>query len=583
MTARSLGFTFLALAFSSGAAFADWTTDPATIKATTNNIPKVSAVNDGGTGTFVVWQEESAPGSGVLRAQHVLSTGGVDPAWPADGALLCGTAADRAAIGVIADHLGGAYVWWKEGTSIYLSRFDATGAIASGWPARGRLLGMTYTATLPPAAIEDGAHGIYLAWNATSGDALDPTWIQGTHLGPANTTVGGWPAFPRTLAAVEPVATLDYWPHLALASDGGIFLGWTEWSLDETQVPSTYRLRRFTTSGIPALGWDAPVDVAPFDATLLNDENPETSLMDLTPDGSGGVLYLIGLLSGTAGYASVDVRLLRVASGGTTPAGWPAAGVSVRPDYAYADGGTEASVRVLRDALGGIQVGTIDYATDGGSSYHVDASGATPPWSPIAAAHGFSFQGSHIVPNGNGGVFLATFKPTGPWSQWEPYAFLHVTQSRPPAGWQDFFEVYTDHTYQFYGDIGLASSGIDGGAVFYWSQVRDRFGLFARRFEGAAEITGISPPIRVRALDIASLHFVAGEGVRASVSVPDGESAVLDLFDVSGRRLASAAVASTDSGRPLVIAGTRALASGLYFARLANDRASASGKVVVAR
>jgi len=588
MTARFLAVALVALAISPSAVRADWTTDAATIKATTDNIPKLAAVNDGGSGTFVVWQEESAPGSGVLRAQHVLANGAVDATWPGDGAILCSTVIDRAAIGAVRDQLGGAYVWWKEGKSIYLTRFDATGAVATGWPARGRLLGATYSATLPPSAIEDGAHGIYLAWGTTGGDPVDPTWIQGIHLGPANTGVGGWPNSVRTLGGLEPAATLEYWPRLALGSDGGIFLGWAEWSFDETQIASTYRLRRFTSAGIGAPGWDGPIDLAPFDYDSLyaqtNDIDPEMSLLDLTPDGDGGVFYLAGLIEGGIGYPAADVRLLRVSVAGSTQLGWPIDGLDLRPDYQYADAGNDLSLRVLRDGLGGIEVGSISYATDGGSFYYIEGSGSTPPWRPTSAAYGgFSLQTAHIVPNGNGGVFLATFYPTGPYSPNEPAAFLQVSQSHAPAGWQDFLEIHPDHLYTFYCDIALASSG-NGDAIFYWSQVRERFGLFARRFSGTGEATGISPPIRVPApLDFRSLTFVAGEGVRASVSIPHGESATLDLFDVTGRRVATSAVSSSDVGRPLTIGGTRTLASGLYFAKLATPLASAAGKVVVTR
>ena len=69
----------------------------------------------------------------------------------------------------------------------------------------------------------------------------------------------------------------------------------------------------------------------------------------------------------------------------------------------------------------------------------------------------------------------------------------------------------------------------------------------------------------------------------AAVAIPDGESATLDLFDVSGRRVASSALTSSDGGRPLTIGGTRGLSSGLYFARLASANAATTGKVVVSR
>jgi len=68
------------------AALANWSSEPVTVTPTTASIPLVEACTDGAYGSFVVWQEETAPGVGVLRAQHLLATGDLDPAWPAEGA-----------------------------------------------------------------------------------------------------------------------------------------------------------------------------------------------------------------------------------------------------------------------------------------------------------------------------------------------------------------------------------------------------------------------------------------------------------------------------------------------------------------
>ncbi len=97
--------TLFALAPTS--ALAGWSPDGATIRATTSNIPLVSGCSDGGYGTFVAWQEESSPGQAVLRVQHVLSTGDVDPAWPADGVVAAGNPMTRAELAMLPDRDGG--------------------------------------------------------------------------------------------------------------------------------------------------------------------------------------------------------------------------------------------------------------------------------------------------------------------------------------------------------------------------------------------------------------------------------------------------------------------------------------------
>ena len=580
MTARILGLVFLALALSSSASSAGWTPNGATIRSTTNAIPKIAAANDGAFGTFVVWQEESAPGSGVLRVQHVLASGDADPAWPGDGLEVCSVSAARTQIGLVPDRLGGAYVWWKEGTNLFLSRVTG-GAVAAAWPARGRQLGATRTQSQLPAVLEDGASGVYVAWVATA-LGTDMSAVDVVHLGPGNTGAGGWPNSIRTASSGDPVATVEYWPHLALASDGGVFVAWAQWSSDEAQVPSAFRLRRMTSAGLNATGW-------PSEGLVLGDfhgewfgGDPKMSLLGLAEDGLGGVFAMLGLQTGFDGTStSLETRVYRLQETGAPRAGWPIAGtVLTDAPSTYVDVGTDASYQVFRDD-GFAEIGFPTYY-DHATTFGVAPTTSTGGWTPYSGTGG-TLAGHEVVRGGEGNVFFADFYPHGATGPYEPNAYLRVSQSNPPSGWTDFVEHHDQPVVAWYGDIGLAESG-DGGAVLYWSQVQDRFGLFARRFNGASEVTGVSPPLLVPApLEVTSLRFVAGEGVRASVSVPDGESARLELFDVSGRRVASSSVASSDAGRPLTLGGTRGLASGLYFAKLATAHASASGKVVVAR
>ena len=123
---------------------AGWNPNGVTVTPTTASIPRVTACSDGAGGTFVAWQEEASPGSGVLRAQHLLATGDLDPAWPADGSIACSVVAARPDMGALPDRLGGLYLWWEEGSQLFVTRLDATGVTAAGWPARGRGLGSVF-------------------------------------------------------------------------------------------------------------------------------------------------------------------------------------------------------------------------------------------------------------------------------------------------------------------------------------------------------------------------------------------------------------------------------------------------------
>src|SRR5262249_43279489 len=92
-------------------ALAGWSADPVTVTPTATAIPIVEGTSDGAYGTFVFWQEGSP--NGILRAQHLLPTGDLDPAWSPAGVVVCDIAAARSEVAALPDRLGGAYLSWK--------------------------------------------------------------------------------------------------------------------------------------------------------------------------------------------------------------------------------------------------------------------------------------------------------------------------------------------------------------------------------------------------------------------------------------------------------------------------------------
>ncbi|HEY6865956.1 MAG TPA: T9SS type A sorting domain-containing protein, partial [Candidatus Eisenbacteria bacterium] len=71
--------------------------------------------------------------------------------------------------------------------------------------------------------------------------------------------------------------------------------------------------------------------------------------------------------------------------------------------------------------------------------------------------------------------------------------------------------------------------------------------------------------------------------VRATVSLPDGAPAEVDLFDTAGRRLARQALEGRGGTAEIVLPGTASLPAGLYFGRIVSGRASIAGRVIVLR
>ena len=580
---RSLSVAIVALACCALPALAEW--GRVTITPTATPIPLVEGCTDGANGAFVAWQEGSP--TGILRAKHLLATGAIDPAWPAAGAAVCDVAIARSELIGLPDRLGGFYLTWKEGNSLYLTRIDPSGAVASGWPARGRFLGGVFADSPRPSFIEDGAHGIYLAWGSTTSTAV------AMHLGPANTGAGGWPSSPRAVSVADPTYNTMYWPQIALAPDGGIFVAYAVSTNDEDAAPSAWRLRRLTTAGLIASGW--PVEgltFGSFQRALLGSP-VKASLVAVCPDGRGGVFLSIGDPVGNDpnSGAILQNRLYRLQGNGEGAVDWPAGGeiVNKGPGVYVNDAfgaSADFSYRVFPGVADGGLAGYPQYElhTESGVSFaRCDGTGQFEyGWSANATAVGHEVSGIGI-----GGDFVASFYPST-----EPYyyggvAFISLQRIGSPPGWTDWTESHPSDYGTWYGDIGLAATD-DGNAILFWSQVRGRIGLFAQQFNSSGAVTAVEPG-PIAALEPMRLRFVPGAGVRAVITGPVSDRMRIELFDLAGRRLASQAIApEASAGREasrqeVTIAGTTALPSGLYFGRLAGGASTARGKLIVAR
>lgn len=557
-------------------ALAGWGPDGVCVRATTSDIPVVAACTDGGSGTLVAWQETSVYPAGVLRVQHLLSSGDPDPAWPADGALASGVAVERDFVDVVPDRLGGVYVYWVETAdtpSLFVTRLDPSGHVATGWPASGRPLGAVFLAVGRPRAVEDGSHGVYLGW--TSGEI-----VSAQRLGPDGLGVGGWPNAQVTVVSSAPVTTLRFWPDLALGPDGGVFVSWATWSLDTTVVGSGMFLRRLTGAGANSSGWpEGGLYLGSFRPELLYDL-PRAPLLDISPDARGGLFWIAGTLSGL----SVDLRLHRILADGQASPGWPADGRAAPSQfgqyYYFGYEGPDEGLRVYPDGQDGAIVEEQNFYTDSPpitGLYRCTDAGAG--WGLMQG----DSPGHEVVTKGDGGAFMADYEPSGPFGPYAPPAFMRVDQSYAPAGWVAWSESHWEAAVHWYGDIALAPAG-DDGVVFFWSQVRERFGLFARRFTTAGQVTEVEPgPGGGGSPGLHGLRFVSGTGVVARITL-GGAPARLELFDVEGRQISARTLDAVGHGSAEVaLPGTESLASGVYLVRLAWHSSAALGKVAVIR
>src|SRR5262249_18457772 len=135
--------------------------------------------------------------------------------------------------------------------------------------------------------------GFYAAWTNGSGVAL------AVHLGPANTGAAGWPNGARAISNPDDPNLTAYWPQIALAPDGGIFMAWASATIDDASSPSAWLLRRLDSAGLNATGW--PKEGLSFGSfhreyllAYLGNPAAKGSLLALSADGRGGVFLVIG-------------------------------------------------------------------------------------------------------------------------------------------------------------------------------------------------------------------------------------------------------------------------------------------------
>jgi hypothetical protein len=579
---------------------AAWSADPATVHATTDACPLVAAASDAQDGAIVVWQQNDAASPGVFRllAKRLLANGEADASWPAAGALVSSMeSVNRLALGALGDGGGGAYVWWMEYASLFLTRILSDGTIAPGWPVRGKSVGILPSTAFRPLVFADGQGGIWLGWLAGS-----PSSRLGhvKHLGLNGLGAGGWPTSGRSYAVSSPdeggLRTLAF--TYAPAADGGAWVAWGDALNDGAGLlAGSWRLKRVTATGLTAPGWDAAgLPVRVFHGELLVDQpyfgdfgDFAAALVAVAPDGADGAYLLLSDVFGEVGLgAEFQPKLFHFNAAGLPDPSWPAAGVNPHPGLAAFDlsaANADYSLRLFPEAEGGVFAlcphAYGSWSTFGGVTLHrVTAAGTPTDWPTAWNARNLHlpFGLEAIVPP-SGDTYVASYFPTGPTGPYSPYAYIHVSQTYASGakgpGFDEGYGQAGGITY--YGDVGLAPTS-NAGAIFAWSQVYERHGVFAVRLTPDGQVTAVEPGAVV-AQEL-RLHFAPGRGVVATLgAVAAGR---IQLLDVAGRVCAGTEVPA--GAREVTIEGTATLAPGLYFARHRGaDGAIETGRVVIVR
>lgn len=240
-------------------------------------------VSDGAGGAILAWGDErdSLSGSMDIVAHHLLASGAVDPAWPANGLLVCNSTGFKYFYNtLIGDGSGGALLAWgdyRSGTSwdIYASHVLAGGTLDAAVPVNGTPVSAVAKDQIYPAIAPDGANGAYIAWT----DYRDTTTfglVYATRLKHNGTVYLTWP--PNGFQVCHVASFVQYLPVLVPDGATGAIIAWDDYR--SSSMGQVFAQHLVATAGIDAAWPSTGVQVS---------STPLSNNVDaMIPDGAGG-------------------------------------------------------------------------------------------------------------------------------------------------------------------------------------------------------------------------------------------------------------------------------------------------------
>lgn len=376
-----------------GTAASGWPAGGVSVCAAAGAQVNPRAVSDGAGGALIAWQDNRAGTASDVYAEHLLSSGSLDPVWPAGGSPICTAAGLQSGIGIVTDGAHGAVIGWRDtrnDTDYYAARVLANGVLDPAWQANGSPICVFAGAQLNAAFLSDGSGGLFATWQDTRGGATADIYAQ--HLLVNGAIAPGWPV---NGTAVCTATGVQEFPAITGDGAGGIFVGWEDLRGGAT---SDVYVNHIQSNGTPDATW--PTDGRAVCTATGNQTRPR-----VLGDGSGGVLA-----------AWIDARLgsnpqlyaQHVLSTGSLDPALPAGDVALCLAF-----GSHSNLVLMPDGTGGALVAW----DDGRSGLHIYAhhllhSGLVDSSWPadgraVSNAAGSQSAGGAGIPDGSGGLILA--------------------------------------------------------------------------------------------------------------------------------------------------------------------------------
>ena len=268
-------------------------------------------VSDGAGGAIVTWVDNRVAANEFdIYAQHVLASGVVDPRWPANGLAVCTPPGAQGFPAIVEDGLGGALITWHDarvgslGFDVYAQHVLNAGVTDPAWPVNGRAICIFHGDQGRVTIASDGANGAIIAW----GDSRvnDTSHIFAQHVFGSGAIDPAWPLNGR---GISNAAFLETRARAISDGAGGAIVTWqgfdTELNIFAQHVKST---------GVVDPLWPAA-------GKALSNADRQQSIQELVADGAGGAII--------AWVDSVDVVAQHVLASGVFDAAYPATGRSI--------------------------------------------------------------------------------------------------------------------------------------------------------------------------------------------------------------------------------------------------------------
>ena len=208
---------------------------------------QASMLTDGAGGAIVVWQDWrevviTGGSNSDIYAQHILADGTIDPTWPANGRAVCTHKSQQGSPRIVSDGTGGAVVAWEDfrnATDIYAQRVLSSGVVDPTWPANGLAVCTAPSSKQGPTIASDGAGGAIVTWYDHRNAVGDANWdIYAQRVLVSGTVDPAWPVNGRALCTLT---TYKYDPAIVADGSGGaIVAGRIRVTTASTSTPSTY-------------------------------------------------------------------------------------------------------------------------------------------------------------------------------------------------------------------------------------------------------------------------------------------------------------------------------------------------------